>query len=567
MSTALRFAAALVLSYLVAWMLPTSGARDGWAMFPPVCAIAVAIMTGRLELGLASALLGAGFLVLPEGGSVILAPFQAIRMAAVEFVYTPLSESFQLYIIAFTVSLIGMVRVVSVAGGTRGIADRLARSAEGARTARGATFLLGLAIFFDDYANTLVVGTTMRPVCDRFRISREKLAYLVDSTAAPVAGLAVVSTWIGYEVGLFQDAMNEINLGISGYELFFRALPSRFYCILALVFVAASVLMGRDFGPMLRAERRAQSTGEVLRPSSTPMTGGDDESLRPPEGINCDWRIAALPVAIVIFGVLGGMQLDSWSVPDVAAARAASVVSQQYWSLVFSSADGARVMFLAAIAGSVAAFALALTRRTPEGALAVSTRRAAKAWLGGVTGFHRALIILVLAWAIKEACKAVGTSDYLIATLGQTMPASLLPVVVFLLGAAVAFAIGTSWATMAILLPTTVPLAFTLGGLPIAVLVAAAVLDGAIFGDHCSPISDTTVLSSVAASCDHLDHVKTQVPYAVVAMMAAAVPGYIGTAYAYPAWVGLLLGVLTVCGVLWLAGDDPDVEPIASKAT
>ncbi|MFP6645409.1 MAG: Na+/H+ antiporter NhaC family protein [Candidatus Latescibacterota bacterium] len=565
MNTITRYAAAIALSAVVSGtILPPFGEHGGWSLFPPLCAISVAMITGRLVLGLCSALVAAAVIALPPGTGFVDGIIGVARAATIGFVWKPLSESFQLYILAFTVSLIGMVRILSVAGGTRGIAEALARTTEGKRAARLSAWLLGMSIFFDDYANTLVVGTTMRPVFDRFRISREKLAYLVDSTAAPVAGIALISTWIGYEVGLFEDAMQSVGTGISGYELFFLALPSRFYCLLALVFVGASILLRRDFGPMLKAERRASTTGAVMRPGAKAMAGNEDRGLEIPAGVVADWRVAVAPVALVIIGVLAGMQHDAWNVADVVEARQQDgFFSRSYWTTVFSNADGARVMFQAAIAGSVLAFGLAVSRRAEDGHFPITPAIAARAWVGGVTGFSGALIILVLAWAIKEACGAVGTSQYLVAALGDTLPAAALPVLVFLLASVVAFSIGTSWTTMALLLPTTIPLAHTLGGMPIAVLVAAAVLDGAIFGDHCSPISDTTVLSSVASGCDHLDHVKTQSPYALVTMAVAAICGYVGTAIAWPAWIGLLTGIVVICGILWLFGKDPDVEPDA----
>ncbi len=560
MNTSARYGVAIALSCLLsAVVLPSFGEHGGWSLFPPLCAISVAMFTGRLILGLCSALMGAAIISLPTGTGILESIGFVVHATTIGFVWTPLSDSFQLYILAFTTSLIGMVRIISVAGGTRGIAERLAHSAEGRRAARLSTWLLGMAIFFDDYANTLVVGTTMRPVFDRFRICREKLAYLVDSTAAPVAGIALISTWIGYEVGLFEDAMESVGTGISGYELFFRALPSRFYCLLALVSVGASILLRRDFGPMLSAARRANSTGAVLRDGATPMAGNEDRGLEVPAGIIADWRVAATPVVFVILGVLAGMQLDAWSVADVIEARGRDgFFSQGYWTMVFSNADSARVMFQAAIAGSVLAFGLAISRRDGAGNFPITPRHAGRAWIGGVTGFSRALVILILAWAIKEACGAVGTSSYLVIALGDSLPAAALPVLVFLLASVVAFSIGTSWTTMAILLPTTIPLAHTLGGMPIAVLVAAAVLDGAIFGDHCSPISDTTVLSSIASSCDHLDHVKTQFPYALGTMVVAALFGYVGTALLWPAWVGLLLGAAIISAMFWVFGKDPD---------
>ena len=557
---ALRLGLALAVSAAVAALLPHQGGLDGWSLFPPLVAILVSTLTGQLVLGLAAALVGAAVLSLPEVSSPWMVPVEIARRSLVDFIWTPVVDAFQIYILLFTATLIGMVRVVSLAGGTQGIAQVLAGRAEGGRSTRLATFALGLAIFFDDYANTLVVGTTMRPITDRFRVAREKLAYLVDSTAAPVAGIAIVSTWIGYEVGYFDQIMGDLDTGISGYELFFRALPARFYCLLTLVFVGATVFMRRDFGPMLHAEERAQRTGEVLRAGSRPMSGGRTETLPAAAGVSPHWRTAVVPVALVIAGVVVGMQADAWGVDEVVAARRhQGLLSWRYWSTVFSHAEGTKVMFLASLAGTAAAFAFALSqRRTDTGARAIGLLRALKVWSEGVTGFRRALVILVLAWAIRVACEAVHTSAYLIAALGTSLHPPLLPVLIFLLASVVAFAIGTSWATMAILLPSGLPLAHELGGLPLTVLAAAAVLDGAIFGDHCSPISDTTVLSSIASSCDHLDHVKTQIPYALATMAIAATVGYLGTAFLYPAWVGLLLGIATVVALLKLVGKDPD---------
>ena len=554
-----RYTAALLAGIAVAAALPAAGEQDGWSLFPPLIAILTAVATGRLALGLATAIVAAAAISMPEAGGWTF-PFAVLQRAAVDFVWAPLRESFQLYILAFTASLVGMVRVVVLAGGTQGIAELLARRAQGARSARLAAFLMGMAIFFDDYANTLVVGTTMRPICDGFRVSREKLAYIVDSTAAPVAGLALISTWIGYEVGLFEEVMQELNTGVSGYELFFLALPSRFYCFLSLVLVACTVLMRRDYGPMLTAERRAAATGAVLRPGARPMTGEKSDSLKPPAGVQPHWGIAAVPVGLVIFGVLGGMQWDAWDSPAVQAARGGFFLADGgYWIAAFSNAAGARVMFLASMAGTAAACAIALTRRSPGGGRPLGAARVAAAWLGGIASFRHALVVLLLAWAIKEACQAVGTDAYLVSALGSSLSPGLVPVATFLLAALVAFAIGTSWTTMAILLPSVLPLAYELGGMPVAVLTAAAVLDGAIFGDHCSPISDTTLLSSIAAACDHMDHVRTQILYALTAMVAAAALGYAGSAYLYSSWVGLLLGGLVVGALVRLAGRDPEV--------
>ena len=532
-----------------------------WSLFPPIAAILVAIISGRLILGLSLAILAGGFLS-SFGVPIYYLPIAAVQTALVSYVWAPLESSFQLYILAFTAGLIGMVRVTTLSGGNRGIADLLARRAEGARSTRMAAFFMGLAIFFDDYANTIVVGSTLRPIADRFKVSREKLAYIVDSTAAPIAGVAIISTWIGYEVSLFQDLMTDLNTGLSGYQLFFSALPLRFYCLLTLAFVFLAAYLRRDYGPMLTAERRAQSTGQVIRPGAIPMTGRAQDEIGPADGIQPAWWTAALPVILVIAYVIGGMAYNTWDNERVVSARLEhGLLSSDFWTACFSSANTAKVLFIAAILGSLLAIAIAITRpHIKTGKRVISPANAIITWARGIVGVWYAIVILILAWAIKEVCTDAGTSTYLTAALSPLISPGLLPLLIFLLSAVVAFSIGTSWTTMAILIPTVVPLAHALGGLPLTILAAAAVLDGTIFGDHCSPISDTTVMSSIASSCDHMDHVKTQLPYALTTMSLAGILGYLGTATLYSGWIGLLLGLIAIPVILLTIGRNPDVS-------
>ena len=548
-----RVAIGLGLTLLICAVLPAQGETSGWSLFPPFCAILIGILSGKLVIGLSIAVLGSAALASIETSLTAIAS-DALTTACVDYLWGQVAGEFSLYILGFTVTLIGMVRVTSLAGGNAGIANLLARGAGGAQSARKATVFLGLAIFFDDYANTIVAGSTMRPITDRFRVSREKLAYLVDSTAAPIAGLAIISTWIGYEVGLFQGLMTDLGTGLSGYALFFMALPARFYCLLALVFVVVSTWSGRDFGPMLKAERRAQETGQVLREGARPLTGRQADVATAPN-IDPAWWVAALPVFAVVFSVITGVALDAADSETVITARAqAGLLSSRFWAAAFSNANSGRVLFDAALIGSALALLLAINRRDAQGARPITLRSALITYVRGVVGIQYAIAILVLAWAIKEACTDVGTADYLTAILSPLISPTILPLLIFLLAATVAFSIGTSWATMAILVPTVVPLAHNLGGLPLTVLAAAAVLDGAIFGDHCSPISDTTVMSSIASSCDHLDHVRTQIPYALITMGCAALFGYLGAATLYPAWVGVLLGGGAITMLIYVFG-------------
>ena len=265
-------------------------------------------------------------------------------------------------------------------------------------------------------------------------------------------------------------------------------------------------------------------------------------------------------IATVILAVLAGIMHDTWNHSETASLRVASgYASLRYWMSCFSNADGARILFTASIIGSALAIGIAITRRDSQtGRRPIGVVDAVRTFGLGIVGVHYAIVILILAWAIKEVCGAVGTSTYLTAALSPVVAPSILPLLIFFLASVVAFSIGTSWTTMALLIPTVVPLAHSLGGLPLTIIAAAAVLDGAIFGDHCSPISDTTVMSSIASSCDHLDHVRTQLPYALTTVGLASLIGYVGYTILFPAWACLILGVILTGLILFLFGEDPD---------
>ena len=539
------------------------------SLLPPIVAVLIALCFKRLILALASAvLLGAAL-------QVSFLPHKVVALTASKYIWGTTASAFNLYVIAFTISLVGMVHVMLKMGGLAGLLAKLSRVAKDARSTKLATVLMGGAIFFDDYANTVVVGSTMRPLTDAMRVSREKLAYLVDSTSAPVAGLAVVSTWIGYEVGLFKEMSDQLGLGVSGYAIFFDILSLRFYCILTLCFVVLCSLTDRDFGPMLKAERRAAS-GILLRPDSTPLTSVSLEHLSPSEGTPQRWFNAVIPVLCVIVSVCVGMFWSGWagegavkSIPTLGKVAGAEATLGQWgqawgvaasdmgswtaWRDAFSNADGAFVLCVSALLGSLSAIALAVTQRL------LSLKQAMLAWARAFPGMWMAVVILILAWAIRAVCDDLGTSLYLVGAIQDLITPMWLPLLTFGLAAIVAFATGTSWGTMGILLPTMIPLAHAMTqGTPeghlLLMLCFGAVLDGAIFGDHCSPISDTTVMSSIASSCDHLDHVRTQIPYALTTMSAAAVLGYVGVARGLPIWTAYALSVAGLLGWLFLVG-------------
>ncbi len=527
-----------------------------WSVLPPLVAIVLAFVTLRLVFSLLTAILLGGLLAVGPNPIAFVGHSLKVYLWQATF-----SDPFKLWILAFTCALIGMVQVSTRAGGVQGIVDRIATLARSARSTQIATALMGVAIFFDDYANTILVGSTMRPLTDAMRVSREKLSYLVDSTSAPVAGVAIISTWIGYEVGLFTDIAHSLGLHQDGYQLFFSALPYRFYCLFTLVFLGILLGMGRDYGPMLRAERRAHRTGEVIRAGAVPLASRTFTVPGPREGVRPLARVAVVPIAVVLVGTVVGLLWDGGAFATL-AAHPTALFTVALWRGAFGSAsDSTMVLFLASAAGSVAVFALALGHRL------LSPKDAAVAYGRGVASMYLAIVILLLAWGIKATCDDLGTSYFLVAGLEHVVNPALLPMIIFLLAALVSFATGTSWGTMGILIPTAVPLAYHLGGLPEMYISMAAVLDGAIFGDHCSPISDTTVMSSIASGSDHLDHVRTQIPYALTAMGFAAVFGYLWDATGLPYWAGWLIGIAGMAVFIRVVGRKARDEAAAPSAT
>jgi Na+/H+ antiporter NhaC len=509
----------------------------GWtSLLPPLVAIAAALWLRQV---LPSLLLGVwlGATLVAQGN-----PAAGLLRTLDVYVVGAVADTDHASILVFTLLLGAMVAVIARAGGGAGLAALVTGRATTRRRGQVATWLLGLVVFFDDYANALLVGTSVRPITDRLRISREKLAFLVDATAAPVASLAVVSSWIGVELGYIAGQYRALGLEGEPFDVFLRTLPHRYYPLLMIAFVGMVALTGRDFGAMARAERRALREGKLVRDGAEPASDldvGGDEATVP------RWWCAVVPVVVVVAVALAGMVVTG---AEAASAKGLPVTVRH----VFGHASSIRALLWASGLGCVTAIAVAaLSRGGPPG----------RAWVPAAVDGMRAMVpaclILVLAWSLGAVCRDVDTAGTLVSMLGEGLPAALLPTLVFLTAAVVSFATGTSWGTMAILFPLVVPLAHALGGGegPIMMGAMGAILAGSVFGDHCSPISDTTVLSSVASSCDHVDHVRTQLPYALAVGAAAVVFGELPVAFGlYPPWVGLALGALALLGALRLWG-------------
>lgn len=523
----------------------------GWvAVLPPILAIALALVTRQV---LVSLVLGSwiGCLML-EGWN----PFAALLRFGDRFLVDALAQPDHASIVLFTTILGGMVGVMARGGLTEGVVHALRRRVGGRRGGQLATAAMGTAIFFDDYANTLLVGTTMRPFTDRLRISREKLAYLVDSTAAPVATVAVISTWVGFEVGLIQDALEGLQRSDGAYEFFLKSLPYSFYPWLTLVCVYALAGTGRDFGPMLRAERRAVTTGAVLRPGSRPASETLGDGGRPPANVGdedvsepVNPVMGLLPIVTVILTTAFGLWFDGRRAALAAGADPSNLRE------VLGRADSFAVLMWAALTGTVVAVVVVVGLRR------LDLRSSVDGFVDGCRAMLIAVTILLLAWSLSAVCEELQTAPYLVELCRGALSARLLPAITFVLAAAVSFATGTSWGTMAILMPLVFPLGALLPGLEglsdatatgIHLASTSAVLAGAVFGDHCSPISDTTIMSSLATGSDHVDHVRTQLPYALTVGAIALVCGYLPIGWGLSPWFALLFGFGLLGAVVWL---------------
>jgi Na+/H+ antiporter NhaC len=532
----------------------------GWfSILPPLLAIVLALLFREVVTALFAgvwlgALAVAGFDPIAGTGRLIDT-----------FVVPAIADADHASIIVFSLLLGGMVGIIARNGGTLGIVEAVAPFASTPRRGKLATWAAGMAIFFDDYANTLIVGNTMRPITDRLKISREKLAYLVDSTAAPVAALVPLSPWVGYEISLIGDgfaiaaqqnpAGADALLALSPFSVFMETIPYLFYPLLALAFVVLTSAMDRDFGAMVDAERRASSGGGLFRPGAALAVDTSSELMEPKDGVAHKWWNAGLPVLTVVAVVLVGLYTSGrTSVGPEAALRE-----------VFGAADPFATLLWGSLAGVLVAIAISIGQRL------LTLSECVEAVVGGMRAMMIAMLILVLAWSLGAITEAIGTSSFLALLLTDRVAIEVLPVIVFATSAAMAFATGTSWGTMAIMLPVVIPLMVTLGGpdvypgapnAPVLLGGIASVLAGSIFGDHCSPISDTTVLSSTASACDHVDHVRTQLPYALLVGVVGMAVGNVGTAYGLPVWVALLLGVGVLYAFLRFFGtSDLDAEP------
>jgi len=522
-------------------------------LIPPVVAIVLAFVTRNVVLSLFAGIFSGTFMLSLEGG--IITAFQDGFIQLNHEVLSSLADPWNAGIVLQCLAIGGLIALVSKMGGAKAIAEALAKKATGATSAQMYAWFMGLLIFFDDYANSLTVGPIMRPVTDRMKISREKLAFIIDATAAPIAGIALISTWVAYEIGLIKDGYAGLGLDTNAYGIFVGTIPFRFYNILILIFIVATAVMLREFGPMLTAERRARTTGKVLADGAKPMIAAESTGLEPDEGVTLRVWNAIIPIMTLILGAFVGFYFNGRGAimggDDAALVKLLTESPASFTAIreAFGSSDASIVLFEAALFAGIVAMILGVTQKIFSIETAVDT------WVQGVKSLVITGVILLLAWSLSSVIKQLGTATYLVSVLSDAIPPFSLPAIIFILGSLISFATGTSYGTMGILMPLAIPLAYAINPESGYMLMSiGAVLTGAIFGDHCSPISDTTILSSMGAACDHIDHTRTQLAYAVVVALVTVVFGYIPAGLGVPVYIILPVAIAALLAILFFFG-------------
>ncbi len=524
----------------------------GWlSIVPPLLAIFLALVIRQVVTALAAGIYAGAFFIYDYD------PFAALLRLADTFMIDSLIDKDHMFIIVFTLLIGGVVGVISKNGGTAGLAQLITKYAKTSRSGMISSWLMGVVVFFDDYANSLIIGNMMRPITDRLRVSREKLAYIVDSTAAPIASIVLISTWIGYEVGLIEDGLRAVGSEANAYDVFIRTIPYSFYPIAAIVFVFLTSYLRRDFGAMYKAEIRARETGEVAK-NNLEVKGIKDDSEVINENVPARWFNGAIPIMVILFGTVIGLYFTGVnSLED----QGIHVYGLQE---IINSSDSYSALLWSSFIACIVAIVMSISQRL------LTLNESLEAWQKGVQSMMIAVIILVFAWAISSVTHQLYTADYLMSIISDSMDPRFLPALVFIVCALTGFSTGTSWGTMAIVMPIVIPLTHKLSmsfGLPAAdyniILygVISSVLAGSVFGDHCSPIADTTILSSLASKCNHIDHVNTQLPYAILVGFVCMVLGYIPSAFGLSPFISIGLIITTLISLLLLIGKKvPDAK-------
>lgn len=494
------------------------------SLLPPIVAVVMAITSKNVILSLFCG----GFV-----GTLIFAggnPFLATKSMIGDYFFVQLTDSYNAGVIVLIIFIGGFIKLMEKSGGAQAFSKSVYKYVNTKLKAQFCAWLGGILIFFSDLGTPLLVGPVFRPLFDKLKISREKLAWILDSTSSPVAILIPFIGWGVYIMGLIQAEFEHLHIAQSDYSTFVAAIPFQIYAILAIIMIPLVALTNKDFSQMKKAEQEAALRDYSFEDDSQKSSGKDGKVYRTSN---------ARPVMVIV---------------PIIVVFATLFITLAPLGFPFQKVDGN-------------AFRVALTMGYFYGALALMVfiriykvktfRDTFKIYVDGMKGMTDVAVTLVLAWSLGSMISALGTADFIVNGLKNlNFSAALVPAAIFIFGAFVSFSTGSSWGTFAIMMPLAIPMAHAFG-ISYAIAVGA-VLSGGLFGDHCSPISDTTILSSTGAECDLVDHVKTQLPYAcvngIIAFAAFIFAGFTGSPLAVVLAAGVLLAVMMVWGKVTVHG-------------
>lgn len=487
-----------------------------WALVPPIVAIGLALITKEVYSSLFVGILMGGLLY--SGFQFEL----TITHIFEDGIIGVLSDSYNVGILVFLVILGAMVSLMNKAGGSAAFGQFAASKIKNRVGAQLATILLGVLIFIDDYFNCLTVGSVMRPVTDKFKVSRSKLAYLIDATAAPVCIIAPISSWAAAVTGFVE--------GEDGFSIFIRAIPYNFYAILTIVMMVGMALMKTEFGKMKEHEKNAALKGDLFTTSGRPYENAKTEEISTKGGV-IDLLIPI--ITLIICCVIGMIYTGGF-------------FEGESFVTAFSNSDASLGLTLGSFFGLLITIVLYQIRRV------LSFKECMDCIPEGFRAMVPAILILSFAWTLKAMTDSLGADVYVAGLVESGAGALLnfLPAIIFVVGCFLAFATGTSWGTFGILIPIVVAV-FQNSNPQLMIISISACMAGAVCGDHCSPISDTTIMASAGAQCEHVNHVSTQLPYAVVAAAVSFIT-YIVAGFVQNAWIALPVGIVLMLGALFV---------------
>lgn len=515
-----------------------------WGIIPPLLTIVLAFLTKDVIVSLFLGILSGALIV--AGGNPAVA-----LMNLTDLLADSLSDGWNIRIFLFCALLGGLVGMLSKTGAASSFGIWASSKLKTRTSSQFMTFIFGVIIFIDDYFNSMTVGTVMRPISDKTKVSRAKLAYILDSTAAPVCIIAPISSWVVTVMSIVRDAQGFEQLGMTEFEFFIHAIPYNLYALLALLLVLSVIFLKRDFGPMKQSELLA-ARGQLYNEDLYGPASGSVEEIAASRAKPIDMLF---PIIVLIISAIIFFPVVTWlgAIDGETIKTMGEAMSSMSLGKAFNDTDSSMALWYAVIFTITATYIYYLARRL------LTLKEGGQALQNGIQSMLPALIILTMAWSIGTIIKSpradggLGLGLYLSHVVSDGgFPIGILPAILFVLSAVISFATGTSWGTFGIMIPIAMPIVTGLVsglGMDQADLVNAsmisisAVIGGAVFGDHASPISDTTILSSTGASCPHLEHVATQMPYAIFVAVCSFIGFIVGgfLLNAIAAWIAALI--------------------------